>query len=120
VGSGLKKNPVFDVLHGGPLWLHPDSELQFLPTDALAAAVLALLDRGVRNETFNIGGNGVIGLRELIDAVGIPVTINEPVPRIRYEMSLEKISHHVNLPESRASVLEYIRQERVCQTLHAA
>jgi nucleoside-diphosphate-sugar epimerase len=120
VGPGLRKNPIYDILHGGPLWLHADSELQFLHTDALAATVLELLDRGVRNETFNIGGKGVIGLREVIDAVGMPVTINQPAPQLRYEINLEKISSLVNSPESRRSVLEFVRHELAMRQSHPA
>ena len=33
VGLGLKKNPIYDILQGGPLWLAPESELQFLQVE---------------------------------------------------------------------------------------
>src|SRR5262249_37848750 len=33
VGPGLRKNAIYDILHGGTLYLDPASELQFLHTD---------------------------------------------------------------------------------------
>jgi dTDP-4-dehydrorhamnose reductase len=39
VGKGLKKNSIFDLLHGRPLRVHPDSAYQYLNTDDVARIV---------------------------------------------------------------------------------
>jgi nucleoside-diphosphate-sugar epimerase len=111
VGPGMKKNAIFDILGGGPLWLDPESELQFLPTDRLALAVLDLAER-VQNETFNICGRGTIALGEVIALVGRPVPVVAGAPRVRYEIQLSKILQAIELPESRSAVLEFVRQQR--------
>ncbi|MFQ5502423.1 MAG: NAD-dependent epimerase/dehydratase family protein, partial [Phycisphaerae bacterium] len=59
VGEGLKKNPIHDILHGGPLWLDPDSALQYIRTDTAAEAVWHLVEKGLSNEIVNICGNGL-------------------------------------------------------------
>lgn len=109
VGPGLRKNAVYDILGGGPLWLDPASELQFLPTDALARAVLRMADDGVRNDTFNICGRGVVRLADVIRFVGRDVPVKPGAAAVRYEIGLEKVSRHVTLPETRDSVAEFVR-----------
>ncbi len=39
VGKGLKKNPIFDLIHGQPLRVHPDSAYQYINTDDVARFV---------------------------------------------------------------------------------
>jgi len=46
VGPGLKKNAIYDILHGGPLYLDPASELQYLHTARAAEIAFRLLDGG--------------------------------------------------------------------------
>ena len=43
VGPGMKKNAIFDMLNDQPIWLTPDSELQFISTDRAAALVWSLI-----------------------------------------------------------------------------
>ena len=110
VGPGLKKNAIFDILHGGPLWLDPDSELQFIHTERLAGAVLHLAG-AVANETFNIAGKGTIRLRKVIEMVGRAVPVTRGSPCVRYEIDLGKVSQYVTLPETEATVRDFIAQE---------
>ena len=42
VGPGLRKNAVYDLLAGRPLFVHPDSEFQYMDVRDLARAVLDL------------------------------------------------------------------------------
>jgi nucleoside-diphosphate-sugar epimerase len=113
VGPGLRKNPIFDILNGGPLWLDPASELQFLPTDALARSVLRVADAGVRNETLNICGRGVVPLADVIRMAGRDVTIKPGAPAVRYEVGLDKVSRYVALPPTRESVEAFVASQRL-------
>ncbi|MFO0972717.1 MAG: NAD-dependent epimerase/dehydratase family protein [Phycisphaerae bacterium] len=111
VGPGLWKNAIFDILKGGPLWLHPDSQLQFMSTDWAATTMLALADRGLSGQTFNLAGAGVIALRDALAAVPHAVTLAPDAPRVRYEVSVDRLRAHLPVPDSRATVLDFIRAE---------
>ncbi len=111
VGPGLKKNAIYDILNGGPLWLDPESELQFMHTDRAAEIVLGLLDRGVYNEIFNVCGHGVIKLRDIMEAIGVKVPVPPGSPRVRYDVNIDKISRLFDMPETKETVLEFVRAE---------
>lgn len=109
IGPGLKKNAIFDILHGGPLWLDPASELQFLHTDAAARIVLELAEGQSTREVYNLCGRGTIALEEVMAASGKRVAVQPSSPRVRYDVSIEKISRLVEIPETRSAVLEFCR-----------
>ena len=95
VGPGLRKNPVYDIQHGQPIRIHPDSQYQFIATDAVAEIALALLTAGRRNEIINVCGDGLISPREiarladrpldlsLVDAAAKPRIVNVAVDKLR-------------------------------------
>jgi nucleoside-diphosphate-sugar epimerase len=109
VGPGLRKNAIFDILHGGPLWLDPASELQFMSTDAAAQIVLDLAADGPRNEVVNVCGRGIIQLDEVMQLVGREVPVNPGSPVVHYNVSIEKASRRVQLPPTRQTVAEFVR-----------
>lgn len=111
VGPGLKKNPVFDILQKGILWLHPESEMQFLPTDRGAEIVLDLVERGISRETFNVCGKGTIKLQEIIEVTGRQVSVHPGSPRVRYEVNVEKISSLFPVPSTRETVLHFVEEQ---------
>lgn len=111
VGPGLRKNAIYDILNGGPLWLHPDSELQFLPTDELARVILRMVDDGVTNDTFNVCGRGTVRLAEVVRLAGRDVPVKPGAPTVRYEIGLDKVSRHVTLPDTRSSVSMFVRDQ---------
>jgi nucleoside-diphosphate-sugar epimerase len=111
VGPGLKKNAIFDILNGGPLYLDPESELQFLHTDRAAEIVLRLLESGVRNEVFNVCGKGVVRLSEVMALAPRPIPVQAGSPLVRYEVGLEKLARIVEPPETRPAVLSFVRAE---------
>lgn len=111
VGAGLRKNPIYDILHGGPLWLDPESELQFLDTDKAAKIVLGLVDAGHVKETFNVCGNGLIKLREVIDAAGCPVKVQPGSPSVRYDVNTTKLLSVTEVPSTRRTILNFVQAE---------
>lgn len=110
VGPGLKKNAVFDILRGHDLWIDPDSELQFMHSDRFAALVLDLAAQGAWDDTFNLCGEGVISMREVARLAGRPPNARPGCPRIRYEVSLAKVSDLITVPSTRDAVTEFIRE----------
>jgi nucleoside-diphosphate-sugar epimerase len=108
VGPGLKKNAIYDILHGGPLWLDPDSALQFLHTDRAAEI---MLDVNAPNEILNLCGRGVIQLSEVLGMVEGAVPVQPDSPTVRYEVSIEKILRLTDVPETRTAVREFVHSE---------
>jgi len=113
VGPGLKKNAIYDILHGGPLWLDPASELQFLHTDAAARIVLELARRGITREVINLCGRGTVPLTDVLYATGNAIPVQPNSPRVRYDVSIEKISQWLEVPDTRTAVLDYVRSAGV-------
>jgi nucleoside-diphosphate-sugar epimerase len=111
VGPGLRKNAIYDILHGGPLWLDPASELQFLHTLDHARLVFTLAQSAPRNQVYNLSGQGVICLEDVIQAAGEHVAVERGSLRLRYELSLEKASQWVRIPQTRETVLPFVRSE---------
>jgi nucleoside-diphosphate-sugar epimerase len=108
VGPFMKKNAIYDILHGGPLWLHADSELQYIHTEQAAAMVLQLVDRDIVNEVFNLSATGTVKLSEVIHWTKSSVSANPDSPRFRCELNLAKISGHLTLPETSSVVREFV------------
>src|SRR5213592_4755130 len=111
VGPEMKKNPIFDILNGKPLWLDPGSELQFLHTDDNARIVFDLISTGLEREVVNVCGQGLISLREVMDAVGQTVPVKPGSPQVRYDVSIEKLSRLMPVPPTRETVLTFIGAE---------
>jgi nucleoside-diphosphate-sugar epimerase len=111
VGPGLKKNAIFDILQGGPLWLDPQSELQFLSTDDAARLVMSLADSSVSREIFNLCGNGLVKLADVVSRSGKKVTVQPGSPVVRYDVSIEKVSRHVLVPSTAETVYRFIDQQ---------
>jgi nucleoside-diphosphate-sugar epimerase len=110
VGMGLKKNAIFDMMTGAPMWLTADSELQFLSTDTAAKIVWNLVTSGVTHESVNLGGRGTVNLGDLHRRIGSASTFRPEARKIRYELSLEKLSGLASdvLPESKAEVETFL------------
>ncbi|NUQ68558.1 MAG: NAD-dependent epimerase/dehydratase family protein [Phycisphaerales bacterium] len=108
VGPGLRKNAIYDILHGPKLWLHPDSELQYMPTDSLAAAALGLAAAGHVNEVFNTCGRGLVKLADVMRWAGREVPIDAAAKRVRYEVGIAKIEQVMPMPPTDASVRAFV------------
>lgn len=92
VGPGLKKNAIYDMLTGAPVWLSPQSELQFLSTDRAAALVWGLAQKGVSNEIVNLGATGTVNLGALHRRIGSASSFMPEAPTVRYDVSLGKLT----------------------------
>ncbi|MFQ5502750.1 MAG: NAD-dependent epimerase/dehydratase family protein [Phycisphaerae bacterium] len=108
VGEGLKKNPIYDILHGGPLWLDPDSELQYIRTDTAAEAVWHFVEKGQSNEIVNVCGNGLVKLRDVMNHFGREVAVQEGSPQCVYQINIDKIQVCFPIPDSRDTVYEFV------------
>jgi nucleoside-diphosphate-sugar epimerase len=116
VGPGLKKNPVFDVLHGRPLSIHPDSQYQFMSTDAVSGMVWRLIESGYTNRVVNVCGSGLVSPREIGELCGKTVLAGPETlalhPRIVH-INTQLASAIAPLPDTRATIVEFVRVESV-------
>lgn len=111
VGPGLKKNAVFDVLHGDKLWVHRDSRFQFIHTDDSAKAVLALADAGISNEIVNVTARGTASVAEIMILAKRTVPSPEEAKPQVYEISTEKASRWLDLPTTHESIAKFLAEE---------
>lgn len=111
VGEGLRKNAIFDIFNGGPLWLAPDSELQFINVDEAAEIIIDMATSDIKNDIYNLCGDGVISLKEVMDKVGKNVPVKENSPKVKYEVSIEKIKLNKKIRSTRENVFGFIKKQ---------
>lgn len=111
VGTGLKKNPVYDLLTGTRLRVHPDSAYQYQNTSTLADTVFDLVHRGLDRTVINVAGDGLITPREI--AALIPDRhLSEPDPTLKpehYEINIETLKSIRNVPATRDIVTAFVQ-----------
>jgi nucleoside-diphosphate-sugar epimerase len=109
VGPGLKKNAIYDILHGPTIWLHPDSELQFISTDAAARLVWALLKKDLTREIINLGGAGVARIGALHANAHSAIPFDASARRVRFELDLSKLERLAGpIPSTQSEVEAFI------------
>ena len=106
VGPGMRKNAIYDLLTGGPVWLAPQSDLQFISTDRAARLVWGMVEQGIRREVVNLGAYGTINLGAIHDQIKSASQFMPDAPTIRFELSLDKLARlsRATLPSSQAEV----------------
>ena len=112
VGQGMKKNAVFDVLHGDKLWVHPDSRFQFINTEDSARLVMELVQQNITNQVFNLTATGTISVEEIMQLAGRSVPHDPSAKPVCYEISTEKVAHHVTLPTTYEIVQKFLAGNR--------
>jgi dTDP-4-dehydrorhamnose reductase len=104
----MKKNTVYDVLYSAKLWVHPDSRFQFINTDVSARLVMELIDKGVSNQVLNLTATGIISVKEIMQLAGRSVNHDQNTKPVYYELSTEKVSHYLSLPNTYDTVREFL------------
>jgi len=92
VGPGLRKNAIFDMLTNQKLWLKHESNLQFIRTDTAARLVWTLVERGIRNETVNLGARGCVGIGDLYARIGSTSELADEARSVRFEIAIDKLT----------------------------
>ena len=110
VGPGLRKNPIFDLLHDADVWLTPDSELQYIHTDSAAALVWTLCQRGVEDRIVNLGGLGVVRLADVAARLGRPGRFRADARHVRFELDVGELASltGADIPHSSYEVAAFL------------
>jgi nucleoside-diphosphate-sugar epimerase len=111
VGPGLRKNPVFDLLHGAPLRIHPDSQYQFMHTDVVARIVWDLVAGGVDETIINVCGEGLVSPRQIAAWAGVTPDLSllapDATPRVVHA-SVERLRAYGPAPSSADAVRTFV------------
>jgi nucleoside-diphosphate-sugar epimerase len=110
VGPGIKKNAIYDMVTNSPIWISPESQLQFISTDTSASLVWSLVQKGTFNQVINIGGRGLVKISDIHKRIGSKSLFNPTAPVIRYELKTDRIESilGVKLPNSIDEVNDFI------------
>lgn len=120
VGPGLKKNAIFDMLNDAPVWLAPDSELQFIHTDTAAELVWDLIQRNINGQIVNLGARGVLRLQELHQFMQSGSDFRPDARKVRFELNLDRLEKLVDreLPTTEQQVRQYVQEWRQTRMLN--
>lgn len=111
VGPGMKKNAVFDVLHGEKAWVHPETRFQYIHTDDSASACLGLLESGATNDVFNVTAKGTISVQDIMQMSGRVVPTPEDAAPAVFEISTAKAEGVIALPTTQDCVRRFLTEE---------
>ncbi len=112
VGPGLKKNAVYDLLSGNPLFVHPNSEFQYMDTRDLGKAIFELYEGTADSAMLlNLSAKGTVSIRQIAGWAGIKLPKEAfDCPIVRAELNVNKAAQILTLPETRETVCQFIEQ----------
>jgi len=108
VGTGLKKNPIFDILNDNPLWLDPGSQLQFINVSEAAKIILDFAISEERNQIYNLCGKGLISLQEVLDITGKNQDSSDDISPVCYNICIDKILNKTPISNTRETVIGFV------------
>jgi nucleoside-diphosphate-sugar epimerase len=115
VGPALRKNPVFDLLNGQPLRIHPDSRYQFMHTAEVARILWELVQSPARKEIYNVCGDGLISPREIAALAGKPMDLSllpaNAAPRI-VDINIQKLKKFTRVETSANAMARFLRETK--------
>ena len=111
VGPGLRKNAIYDLTHGGKLYVHPKSAYQYLHSDQVAQMVMHLARRMSTGDVINLCGDGILELSLVQQWLEQP-TLASKLRRERYEINISKLKTIMSVPTSEGAVRRYIYENR--------
>ena len=108
VGSGLKKNPVYDILHDASLQIHSESKYQFLRTDDAARLCLDLWEKGGDREVFNVCGRGLITPAKIALLAGRSIRVKEGCALRIVDVDIRKLQNKADVPATSEVIQTYL------------
>lgn len=112
VGKNLKKGPFFDIINGKPLFLTRDSRLQIITTLAISEIIDMLVYEKVKNEVFNIGGEGTVDFVDIDEYFRIPIKWSKDAERQCYEMDVSKLEKKYKLKTSEDYLKDWLNEQK--------
>ncbi|QUC64785.1 NAD-dependent epimerase/dehydratase family protein [Nitrosopumilus sp. K4] len=113
VGTGLKKNPVFDYINPEKrVMISPESELNFINTRHIAKTIFKMLKMDLKNEIFNLASKNSIKIKNIKNIIGNESEFTEDAKNNiqKYQINTNKIQNLVELSTSEEAIEEYFRK----------
>lgn len=112
VGPGLRKNAMFDLLTQRPLFVHPDSEFQYMDTRELARCVFRLYEEDSSPAPIlNLSSTGTVSVRQAAEWAGRELPADAQThPKVRAELNVDNAARRIALPTTRETVRQFIRE----------
>lgn len=112
VGPRLRKNALFDLLTGGPWFVHPDSEFQYMDTRDLARALFDLYESQLPAGTLlNLSAPGAVSVRRMAELAGAPIPESALArPQTRAELNVERAAALLPLRSTDETIQRFIAE----------
>jgi nucleoside-diphosphate-sugar epimerase len=110
VGYGLLKNPIYDLLHGSKLFVHPESRFQFCDVDWFADTVIWL---GLQEASgvWNVSAAGTVSIKDVSNMAGVKIEEVTPNSSIEHhELSTGKLEKQMAVPNTIDVVNEFLKK----------
>ena len=101
-GNGLRKNPVYDIVKGNALFVHPNSAFQFMDVDFAANLMLDLLFDAPPG-VYNICGRGTLKVSQILAMLN---------PKLQPLFQADRLEHH----ELNLAKLEFYSKKSIPST----
>lgn len=116
VGPHLAKGPLYDILNDIPLRVHPDSRYQYIHTATIGKIIAHLLAHKHKNDIFNLCANGALQLKTFAHMVQKDCRAEPHAPVEHYDISHQKISQILDVPDSLSEVTRFLTEEGIAHT----
>jgi dTDP-4-dehydrorhamnose reductase len=111
VGPGMTKGPIFDILKGKPLWIHPKSTLNIMRTVTTARFVLDLarqhLQENWTHQEFNLTGESTVSLFEASKILSKELFFDENLPVYHSLIDVNANVKSISLPTSQSELMAF-------------
>jgi len=102
IGDGLKKGPLYDMLHESPLHMSLDSELSLVDTAFMATAIDQFIASRPEAGVINLTGTGSVRLRDLVPFISRPVQVLPGAENTcySYDINTTRLQRLMSVPTS--------------------
>lgn len=109
IGKNLRKGPIFDILHGTPLFISQKSKLQMITTKEVAEIIHRLLQSKKKNDIINVGGKGTVSVSQIKKKLQKDISFAEKAEKQIYEMNVGKLKRIYPLKTSNEYMVEFVK-----------